>query len=213
MARRSVDEGRVLRRDAGAATGSVGRPVYVCWSPTEAVPVANHSWFRLDDPNPDPSHETFSLFPVASGHRKTDGATCTQGQTFNGANDSGGIGRKGKCKLVAISPSCVSREYFRYPIGQYCPGGPNSNTFVGTIVSNCGGGDITDSWSARDLLDGDWVPGFTDAAPSGGTYGPNLAGIGPAGIATCGKEDCTGGNDTIGPFAGATGPETGDRAA
>jgi hypothetical protein len=213
VGRKPLEEDRVLSRDAAATTGSVGRPVYVCWSPTEAVPVANHSWFRLDDPAPDPQHETFSLFPVPSGKRKSDGATCTQGQTFAGADDKGGIARQGRCKLVGISPSCIGREFFRYPIGQYCPGGPNSNTFVGTIVSNCGGGDITDSWSARDLLNGDWVPGFTDAAPASGTYGPNLAGIGAVGIATCGTEDCKGGNDTIGPFADATTGDTGDPVA
>lgn len=139
VGRKPLEEDRVLSRDAAATTGSVGRPVYVCWSPTEAVPVANHSWFRLDDPAPDPQHETFSVFPVPSGKRKSDGATCTQGQTFAGADDKGGIARQGKCKLVGVSPSCISREFFRYPIGQYCPGGPNSNTFVGTIVSNCGG--------------------------------------------------------------------------
>jgi hypothetical protein len=85
-------------------------------------------------------------------------------------------------------------------VGQYCAAGPNSNTFIGTIVRRClpsmvGPGDVIDPGLGRDTLDGDWVPAWTDNQPQAGTFGPWLPKVGTAGAVTqkvyCPREDCT----------------------
>lgn len=165
-------------------------PVFLCWSPTEAAPSANHAWLRVGGPEPSPDHETFSLFPRLVG-KDDQGASCAQGFTFRGADDTEGSKRVGKCKRIAITPGCVELGFSRYPIGIYCPGGPNSNTFVGTVVRGCMiNDDAKDSLPGRATLDGDWVPGWDDDPPQSGTFGPNWIGTGMWGVITCAKKNC-----------------------
>jgi hypothetical protein len=160
-----------------------GPPVFLCWSPTAAVSWANHAWLRVGGPEPQPDHETFSLFPSIVKTAQ-DGTGCSQGLTYQGAADTQGMTRVGTCKPVPISYSCVASQFAAYPKGKYCFLGPNSNTFAKTLVAPCGSSAVPD----------DYVPGWESDPPRPGTFGPDWTapGIGGwLGAAWCSDKDCS----------------------
>ncbi len=166
----------------------VGPDVYICWSPTEAAPIANHSWFRVGGPEPSPDHETFSLYPRLV-KQAADGSSCAQGVTFRGAADAD-ISRSGSCLKTPLNYACIETNFSRYPRGLYCPLGPNSNTFTGAVSRAC---NLPPNIAIPDL-----VPGFDAQPPQAGTFGPDWTTMTSTGALTCGPKDCGG------PVAGSS---------
>jgi hypothetical protein len=155
-----------------------GPDVYICWSPTEAFPAANHSWFRVGGPEPQPDHQTFSLFPRLV-KQAPDGTWCSQGKTFSGTNDLD-LTRAGSCLKTPLNLGCIQSGFSDYPIGTYCPAGPNSNTFVGSIARGCN--------LPSDIVP-PAVPGFDDSPPQPSSFGPDWTKMGLGGLLTCGPKD------------------------
>jgi hypothetical protein len=110
--------------DGDSPATTAATPVFICWSPTEAAPFANHSWFRTSGTEAKPDHETFSLFPRLV-KQAPDGTWCAQGKTFRGSADED-LNRAGTCALVQISAECVARQFSSYPIGLHCPPAPTA---------------------------------------------------------------------------------------
>jgi hypothetical protein len=76
---------------------------------------------------------SYSLFP----HEKPKGSSCWYGE-FQKDSDPDLTSTEAVCKEVPVSEDCLERESASYPLGYYCTGGPNSNTFTRHILLKCG---------------------------------------------------------------------------
>jgi Domain of unknown function (DUF4157) len=156
-----------------------GPPVYICWAPTEAAPIANHSWFRISGPEPQEDHETYSLFPKIVKKDST-GSGCAQGIPVIGSVDRTDILRPSRCVKTPLNLACIQSRFSAYPIGYYCPLGTNSNTFTGSTARSCGC-----NYEPPDI-----VPGFDMSPPEAGTFGPDWTTMATRGLLTCGPKEC-----------------------
>jgi hypothetical protein len=156
-----------------------GPPVYICWSPTEAAPIANHSWFRVGGPEPQEDHETFSLFPKIV-KKDTSGSGCAQGVPVLGSLDRTDLLRPSSCAKTQLNLACVKSTFSTYPVGYYCPLGANSNTFTGATARACGVNFDPPAF----------VPGYDMSPPVAGTFGPDWTTMGTLGLLFCGPKEC-----------------------
>jgi hypothetical protein len=161
-----------------------GPDVYMCWAPTEAAPFASHTWYRIGGPEPRADHETFSLFPKLTG-KKTDGSKCAQGVPVRGSVDGTDIVRPGTCVKTPLNSACIESQFAHYPVGYYCPAGPNSNTFAGAVGRAC---NLPTNIQPTDL-----VPGFGDVPPPASTFGPNWLTMAKLDVIACGPIECSAG--------------------
>jgi outer membrane protein OmpA-like peptidoglycan-associated protein len=110
------------------------RDVFMCARPVKGVPSPIpllHSFFRVGTPNPDPTNDTFSLFP--QNRSKSGQNSCWQGDVEPN-NDVDRLAMDAVCQAVNIREEGLRRASEAYPIGLYCTKGPNSNTYVGSIM-------------------------------------------------------------------------------
>jgi hypothetical protein len=89
--------------------------------------------------------------------------------------------REGTCLKTPLNLGCIQSGFSIYPIGAYCPAGPNSNTFVGSIAHGC-------NLPSNIVLPA--VPGFDDTPPRPNTFGPDWTQMGLGGLLNCGPKDC-----------------------
>jgi RHS repeat-associated protein len=92
---------------------------------------------------------TYSLFP-----QEIKGRTVGVPEV-NNPDDTGGKCRECKCKgTVNDKDRCLLNEYNAYPVGNYSAvGGPNSNSFAGTLAKACCKGVIPDDLGSAPSID------------------------------------------------------------
>ncbi len=76
----------------------------------------------------------------------------------NDPRDTGGICKPCKKKKCEDQNKCLENANNNYPIGRYSYGGPNSNTYAGTLAKSCCDGGIPDRLG--------WALGIGDPLPS-----------------------------------------------
>lgn len=154
---------------APPAAPAASRPVYVCTKPIlgSTLHRQGHAFFRVGSPRP--GNPTYELEHARS---------CYCGwQGWPRRNVPEDRDADVPCVLTPINEATLAANWNRYPVGQYCARGPNSNTYVRVMGAMCGS-------TVRPPGN---VAGY-DAAPppAGGAGAPHPF----ASVITCWSVDC-----------------------
>jgi hypothetical protein len=110
-------------------TGSV-QPVYVCTKPIlgSMLHRQGHAFFRVGDRTP--GHPTYELEHARSCYCGWQGWPRRDVPEDRNADVP--------CVITPINSATLAANWNKYPVGQYCARGPNSNTYVRVISAMCG---------------------------------------------------------------------------
>ena len=126
----------VNRQETSSQRSSVEsgtQPVYVCTKPIlgSTLHQQGHAFFRVGGSTP--GHPTYELEHARS---------CYCGwQGWPRRNVPEDRDASVPCVLTTINSTTLAASWNRYPVGQYCARGPNSNTYV-RVISAIGGSKI-----------------------------------------------------------------------
>jgi hypothetical protein len=141
----------------GGSATSTGRPVFLCSKPIMLswLHGKSHAFFRVGGSGI--GNDTYEL------EHGNPCMSCYQGFPRHNEPEDRDAEDATCIPAPAITEASLLANWRSYPIGQYCPWGPNSNTYVRVIIDRCGAAGLRPPGS---------LPGFADPPPKAGTYGP-----------------------------------------